>query len=528
MEFRRGRHALAYCAAVAISGLLGSPAQAAPVPKVEVSFPDLLLGVGSKGKSGLLGLANRSGADQILRDLTITVDTAGLAGKATIKAFRDDCTTAGTVLTCVDKQFKLPDSVLPEYPLHLDVSPTKAAASGDRGELKISVSAAGLPARTTTATITFGDSVDLSTAGNLSRTGRPGGTVTFPLSVRNAGRTVVNGVVLSSSRSTDNVTYDRKYSNCVYTDDRVACFFPEQLVPGKEYDLTGEITTKVRADAPAPLKYNTYFHWQTPDDAAYWLDPFRQQRPTAGSGAPLRLTEKPARAARQSQTEVNGMDNFAEVAVTLQGDNTADQIAVGGVLRGAVGSTVTGKVGIRNAGPARVDYDRDDLFKLAGIHIVAPSNATIVSLPKNSCAAARNGKRDDTRDPVGAREVLCWSVDHTIEVGRTLTWDIGLRVDGATGTAGSVSVAPEEVEGEPTLDRDTSNNRAQLVVAPPLPGTAGGGTGTGGTGPGGTGGGTLPVTGAQAGTFAGAGLGLVALGVVGFVLARRRRTRFTV
>lgn len=517
----------ATCAGVvALGALLSAPAQAAAAAPLRVETDDLMLGAGSSGKVASVDLYNTSGADQLLRNFTISVDTTGLAGKVTLEARSyDNCTRSGSGLTCVTPSFKLPDSPLATYALFFDVRPTAQATAGDQGTLKVSVSAEGLPTQEATGTIAIGDSIDLTTARDLSRTGKPGGTVTFPLAVRNAGRVPARGVVLSHSRSTRNVEYDRKYSNCLYTADQMACVFPEELAPGKEYELAGAITTKVRADAPAPFKYDTYFEWQTRDDAAGYLERLRAQQATTGSGAPLALTEKTAAARVQGQTEVKPTDNFAKVAVTIEGSNTADQIAVGGVVRGAVGSTVKAKAGIRNAGPARVDHSA--VYKFTSMHFVVPSNASIVSAPTKECVAAKNGKRDPaTENPVGARELLCWGIS-PIEVGQTVSWEIGLRVDQAEGTAGAVIVEPDSVRGEPTLDRDASNNRAELVVALPLPPAAG--TGGAGAARGGAGAGTdgLPVTGAQAGTFAAVGVVLLAAGVAGFVLARRRRTRFT-
>lgn len=60
-------------------------------------------------------------------------------------------------------------------------------------------------------------------------------------------------------------------------------------------------------------------------------------------------------------------------------------------------------------------------------------------------------------------------------------------------------------------DSNAGNNVAKIVVNP---------AGSGG------GGGGLPVTGASTGIVAGAGVLLLAAGVFGFVIARRRRTRF--
>ena len=78
---------------------------------------------------------------------------------------------------------------------------------------------------------------------------------------------------------------------------------------------------------------------------------------------------------------------------------------------------------------------------------------------------------------------------------------------------------------QPGIEKNAADNKARIEVD--LPGAGGpgaGGTG-GGTGSGGApaGGGSLPVTGGQVALLATAGAGVLAVGAVLFVLARRRR-----
>lgn len=498
---------------MALGVLSGVPAFAA-TPNVQLALDDIAVAVSVPEQEATVDLRNLADTPQRLTNITITVDATGLGGKGTVAAKNDGCTTSGAVVSCTVPSFEVSYS-WGSAVLRYVVRPTRAAAIGDRGTVKVAVKADGMPVQTATAQVRFVEAVDLAGLPLDRRTAAPGRAATFPLVVRNNGRTVAKGAVLAHSRSTNNVTYKREFTNCLYTDDEMACVFTEQLAAGREYKLSKPVTTDVRADAPAPVRYSTVFQWAAPDDEATWLERFRRVA-KPGTGEALRLIEVPNDVRGLDQTDVSRLNNFVTVEVALTGDNTADQIAVGGTARAAVGSTVIAKVGVGNAGPARADYTRDGLFKLPGIHIVVPSNATIVSLPPGACAAAKNGERDPGRtDPVGAREVLCWSVARAIEVGETETWDVGLRVDAATGTAGSVSVAKGSVEGERVLDRDPSNNRSVLDAGLPEAGTGGGGGG-------------LAVTGDRPGLYFGAGVLLVALGAGVYVAARRRRTRFTV
>ena len=89
-------------------------------------------------------------------------------------------------------------------------------------------------------------------------------------------------------------------------------------------------------------------------------------------------------------------------------------------------------------------------------------------------------------------------------------------------TTGSPVTPSSSLSVSPSPGTSTSAS-ASASASPSLPPSADPGP-TGGTG-GGDGGG-LPVTGAKAATIAGGGAGLLIAGLVGFVLARRRRTRF--
>ncbi|HEX7745257.1 MAG TPA: LPXTG cell wall anchor domain-containing protein, partial [Micromonosporaceae bacterium] len=74
-------------------------------------------------------------------------------------------------------------------------------------------------------------------------------------------------------------------------------------------------------------------------------------------------------------------------------------------------------------------------------------------------------------------------------------------------------------------DTNPANDTATLVVNA-APGGGDGGNGDGGNGGGAGDGGTLPITGSATGLIAGVGVLLLAAGVGGYVVARRRRTRF--
>src|SRR2546421_11603862 len=102
----RGRFRLAkfgLCAAGALLGAVMLPATAgAAAPGVELSVSNTVVTPDSPGKFQSVALTNNGQDEVLLNHVTVTIDTAGLAGVATIAPADSwaKCTTAGTVLTC--------------------------------------------------------------------------------------------------------------------------------------------------------------------------------------------------------------------------------------------------------------------------------------------------------------------------------------------------------------------------------------------------------------------------------------------
>jgi hypothetical protein len=520
VNLRQGRRTLAGLAAAALGVLVGVPATAAVSP-VEIQFYDVTVGHGTDGVTQPIWLNTET---DTLTDAVVTIATAGVKGVVTVRPDGDAkrCAVSEEQVRCT---YTTLDTWNPA--LRLAIAPAEQAKSGASGAITISVSARDLPERSITAKIDVGDVVDLvAEPADQNVTGKPGGTIALPGGVRNSSGRTVDGVVLWGSSGTDNVRYARKGDNCLYTDELVACKFAQDLKPGARYNLATPITLDVRADAPGGFPFTTGYFWDTTADGQRWFESVRRNGGVKGAGPALTLAEQPKGLAAQSVTDPKKLNNINDFLATIGGDNSADQIAVGGTFRGAVGSTVTAKVGLRNPGPARVDTRYlDDHSGSIGVRVVVPSNATVTAVEENNCAPAKaDGTPDYDKPALGARDIFCWGTGE-LEVAATHEWQFTFRVDQPSGTAGSVTMLKDEVccgraDGSPSrermLDRDPSNNTAAIVVALPEAGAAAGA------------GGGLPVTGAAVGTYVAAGAGLVGVGLVGLLLARRHRTRFTV
>ncbi|WP_168222358.1 LPXTG cell wall anchor domain-containing protein [Micromonospora sp. HM134] len=232
-------------------------------------------------------------------------------------------------------------------------------------------------------------------------------------------------------------------------------------------------------------RIDSYVDWWTRDDWKLIIDnpayPLPPGRP--GTGGKLELVEvRTARQASVPQTDVDRWNSFTVVGLNVGGDNPADVAANGASASGKVGDRVEVRVGWTNLGPATVQT-----WRLSGPFVT-------VEIPKGTEAVEVSGE--------------CAPYDRNDEK----SWN------------------PWEHGGEPGADLygclaagdPAANDRATLVVKSGVagPGGVGGGDGE-------DDGGTLPITGQSVTLVAGAGALLVAAGVAGFVVTRRRRTRFT-
>ena len=193
--------------------------------------------------------------------------------------------------------------------------------------------------------------------------------------------------------------------------------------------------------------------------------------------------------------------------------NPADLAVTADKATGKVGDTVQVMVNVKNKGPADAPSWRADL--------TAPKGTRFVGVSDAACGKPTATKPSATKP---SATLVC---DHpkllpvsTGTYANGVSFTVALKIEAAdVGADGLVVVS------QPGTEKNAADNKARIEVD--LPGAGGpgaGGTG-GGTGSGGApaGGGSLPVTGGQVALLATAGAGVLAVGVVLFVLARRRR-----
>ncbi|WP_433536431.1 cell wall anchor protein [Micromonospora sp. CA-249363] len=492
-----------------------SPAAAEePSNEVFLYANNALLAAGGEAKSVIL----QAFAEALPDYFTVTVDRAAVADFAAVTLSNPvpGCSESGTLITC-----NLRGATTIDYVLDLTVKAKDTAAVGKKGDITLTMATKGKANVTATSTIEVGEGVDLKADDTLEISGAPGAAVKAPLRVANVGDKTTNGAVLLLIGSGLSAA---QHSNCSYLyafgTNFAQCTLDQKIEPGAVVQLDSTSTLKIASDAWAPSEQNGSAEWFADGDWAAFLaeSPFPDGAWQKGTGPALTLVPAPTSQARQlKQTDKDPYNNITWITATVTGNQRADVAANGAEVAGAVGKTVNTKVGFVNNGPAAINtYSPGQLTTAAEITI--PAGATVVTAP-NECSPFKDGEVVGWYGDPGARAYLCeWY--ETLHKGDTAVFEFGLRIDKLAGAPGSVHLLHFNLDGEGATiaDLDPKNDTAAFTIK--------GATDGNGGGEGGGDGGTLPITGPSTGLLAGLGALLLAAGVGGYLVAKRRRTRF--
>ncbi|HEX5543719.1 MAG TPA: LPXTG cell wall anchor domain-containing protein [Micromonospora sp.] len=454
----------------------------------------------------------------------MTIDFSDVADLVTLST--DDtypeCTTAGTTMTCTADETYVWGGDAGSSLFDLLIKPKSGAALGSSGKLAFRAEGDGYAAATHESTVRLAEGVDLAAGPEVEVTAKPGEAFTAPLTVRNAGRTVVNGAVAIFYNDWA-IRSEKKFSNCRYVQDRLrSCHFDMPLNPGENY--TASMPYRLGEDTYAPGFDVGEVNWMTVaefDDYVTYLGSLGISLGDFGTGSTLALTAVPIAKARMAQVDTDPDNNWSHLAVRVTGKNGADLAALGARVAGGAGETITAAVGFRNLGPATIDATRSG-SSITRIDVEIPAGTTAVGVP-DDCAPMKDGEIDwekvESEDRTGAANYRCHAGSF-IAVDETETVEFSLLINEVIADAtGLVRINAECACEGFADDTNPANDTAQLIVNP-TKGSEDGDDGEGGAG------GGLPVTGATTGIIAGAGVLLLAAGMIGFVLARRRRMRF--
>ncbi|MCM0677262.1 LPXTG cell wall anchor domain-containing protein [Micromonospora phytophila] len=447
-----------------------------------------------------------------LKKLTLDLDLSQVDDFATIDVATTDwtCDQNASTLHC---EAEAGEYGVPGFNYYLNAKAD--AKPGTKAELGIKAVGDGQTA-TRTITVTVAEGVDLQSVPEASFDAEPGATVGLVgTEVHNAGPETARGVVLRLQQ--DYLSpYAGNFSNCRFIEEvqSAICTIDTELKPGKTYRLSEKLPVKVDQTARTGSSLFNYVDWWTEDDWKVVTDDpdFPLPPGTPGTGEKLELVEVPAARQGAPQTDVDPWNSFTAVKLTVLGDNTADLAAVGGTATGKVGDEVKVSAGFENLGPATIET-----WRLEGplLEVNIPKGTTAVGVSEECAPMIEDQPWDPWQNAgePGARRYGCltWG---DVAKGDKGSYEFTLKIDELAGETSGL------VETVLAGDKNVANNKASLTVKfgnATTPGNPGGGGGDGGS---------LPITGENSGLFAGVGGLLLVAGAAGYLVAKRRRTRF--
>ncbi|MGW3601622.1 LPXTG cell wall anchor domain-containing protein [Micromonospora sp. NPDC005161] len=504
-----------------------SPAIADPAAEFDLYFQDVTVAADSPGV--VRGPKLFGSEPTVLNEVTVRYDYRSLADKITLAGDTgNDCSAddAG-VLVCTEPFPVVVDELYGGFLGDVIIAPTDKAATGDAGELKVSLQTAGKDVANYVSRIRVGEGVDLAGGPETQVKAAPGAAFQAPLTVRNVGKTDIEGVVALFDNDYGIRTKER-FDNCYYAEDFLfACEFDEKIPVGE--GATTTLNYELAKDTYAPsTEFGDIWFMTTGDfeDFAGVREEAGAKAARLGTGKTLSLTQAPgASRARAMQTDTDPSNNHSALRVEVTGKNGTDLEAVGAKFTGAKGAVVTAALGFRNNGPATLEYIRTET-DVTFVDVTVPTGTTAVEVPAE--CAPRTGEDAEWEDAgtPGAAEYRCYPGPFA-PAGQELTGEFKFRIDKVIANAtGAVKVnVPCECEGGFYADLKPANDTAKILVnASGDQGDQGDQDGSGGQG--GDDGGALPITGQSTGLIAGIGALLLAAGVGGYLVAKRRRTRF--
>jgi hypothetical protein len=499
-------------AAFAAALVLTTPAFAAAAVQLDIEIADTTVAVGSQ-----VEIETTLSASQpvTLISAGVSYELSGLTGVSLVSEDSYCESFSPTQLNCV-RPFETelgPDPQGGSFDPFLKAS--GSAVAGETGTIKATFTADGATEAVAEATVKVADDVDLAAGESSEISAKPGAAFDAVLEVTNTTTKVAHG---AGVRAYTDYPFQaaEKFANCVYDGDRlVGCVFEQDLEAGTAYEVV--VPYRLREDSMAPGSVGGEFEWLTADDYNDKVKALSSGVAVAGAGSELKL--RPVVSAKRApETDGNPENNWQNVTVTASGKQGADVAAIGAKVRGEVGDVVDAKIGLRNNGPATIDRNRSG-ESASVVMLTIPVGTKVATVP-DGCQVAEWGKTEPN-----AVQYIC-ETGFLLKAGETKTWTFGLRIEKVhVDATGAVETNPACECSWFNKDIDGSNDLAKLIVNPSDEEEPGEEPGTGGGG-GGAGDGGLPITGPQGTAIALTGALLVVAGVLGFLVARRRRTRF--
>jgi hypothetical protein len=513
-----GRRLTFGAVAVAAAITFAAPAYAA-APTITAVLPDVTVAAGANTQLDPLLYADQN---FVPSNGVMTLELSDGLDGVTLSSEYSECESDGPAkLTCgFSYEFGPEGTSVPFAPM----LNAPESALGETGKVTMTYVADGIEKVTTTAEVSVAEAVDLTAGKDIELSVKPGADFDMNLQVTNTSDKVVHGVAIMFNHDYAFAS-PKQFSNCLYREGQVnTCTFDQDLQPGATYQVS--VPHQLRKDTAAPAESANEVEWLTSGDYQDFLAYLDKRGLPApgdkGTGGTLALKAKASVAKLAKQTDPDQENNWQTALVTSVGKQGTDFVAVGTTAKGAKGDVVTVPVGLRNDGPATVDSNRRGGAAAVAI-ITIPAGAEVATVPDGCFKAEDAGLQTNPK----ALQYACFSASSLFKAKTTELWQFKLKLTKDVSNAqGLVESNPACACDNFSKDINKKNDVAKIVINPIAGGGAGDGGSDGTDGTGGEGGGSLPITGPQTGVLGGAAAVLIAAGVVGFVLARRRRTRF--
>ncbi|MET8585856.1 hypothetical protein ABZX39_34045 [Streptomyces collinus] len=389
--------------------------------------------------------------------VTVTFDARDLKGVAVIRPALDICPVHLPVFRCEGRQG---DAAGGETRQYFRLNPARGTRPGDSAVLRYKVTSPGLPTVTGSSRIVIGRPELVVDAQPDPPVVEPGGSLAVSLTIRNTGDMPARGVSLFMD-TREGLAPAGKHGNCRYRSGTSTwCRLPATdvvIAPGASYRLGAPEVLRADRDATYPgVSFRAAAlgtDYVPPDQLAAQYK--------AGDGSALRLVPAGPRGAGSAGRST------AELTVPVR--NKADLVAVGGTVRGPVGSLAEVRVGVRNDGPGALPAS-------VRVEFTVPRGTTVVSSPyeferdeevidQDCRALAADGTplTSASEKQPRARRYRCTA--RAGAVGTTTTFPFTLRIDGGGHHSGGRVTVSDGDAGRASHDTTTANDVARVAVS---------------------------------------------------------------
>ncbi|MFC9329707.1 hypothetical protein [Kitasatospora sp. NPDC057015] len=419
----------------------------------------------------------RSGTSAPITNATLTLDTGGLTGLATLAS--PGCTTAGTLVSCPVHYLNYEDINLSSTNLWL--SAVSGVRPGSSGTVHVTLSAPDADSAEADVRVDVGGPAFKAKELQPLSAVAVGSTVTPAPEFANRGGAPASRAIVEIT-ALPGLGITEWPSNCEHASAEwgggagteglrtqyAICTIDAAIAPGEAVRLEG---LRYNVTSEAFYTFVDFSVFATPDAEAASGPRLRKELTfQRGTGAPLGLA-KVADSVPAGYPDRNGF--FTELEVSAE--NTADFAASGSWAPDATGRHGKLDVGLQNQGPASV-FDRSGGEGAVVLKVALPQGASAQSVPAG-CTAVTREHGEAVTGPTNT--YTCEGLGSWMPNGGRKTYQFDLALDSSDLAPAEVSLQNTQSELEPGHDSAVMRwdaNPANDLVKVRLGAAAGGGT----------------------------------------------------